>query len=234
MNVKQLHILLFLSISQVHSINLEHYWTSTYIKAKDGFWGEIESVSGPGSTLQQTQAIRDGLEQLIKNFAIKSILDLPCGDFNWIKLVDLSSCFYIGCDIVKPMIETNIKQYSDTSHIFLCADATKDALPKTDLILCRDLLVHLSFSDIKKVLHNFKKSGAKYLLTTTFFVQRYDTNSDIVSGGWRPLNLQNNPFNFPEPIVVINEHCTEKDCAQEGAIYNDKSLALWNLNDITL
>lgn len=216
-------------MSQLHSINLEEYWTSNYINAKDGFWGEIESVSGPGSTLEQTQTIRDALEKLIKNLAIKSILDLPCGDFNWMKHVDLSSCFYIGCDIVKPMIEKNIKDYTDTNHIFLCADATKDALYKTDLIICRDLLVHLSVSDIKNILLNFKKSGSKYLLTTTFFIQRYDTNSDIVSGGWRPLNLQEAPFNFPEPIIVINELCTE-----QNGIYNDKSLALWNLNDITL
>lgn len=230
MTIRKKYILILLFfISHIRTINLENYWTSTYAKAKSGFWGEIESTSGPGSTIEQTKAIREALKKLIKNFAIKSILDLPCGDFNWMKLVDLSSCFYIGCDIVKPLIQNNIKQYSDTNHIFLSVDATTDTLPKADLIICRDLLVHLSISDIKKVLHNFKKSGSKYLLTTTFFIQRYDTNIDIVSGGWRPLNLQEVPFNFPKPILIINEHCTE-----QGNLYNDKSLALWDLNDIPL
>jgi hypothetical protein len=48
-------------------------------------------------------------------------------------------------------------------------------------------------------------------------------------GKWRPLNMQLPPFNFPNPICIINEKCTEG----EGE-FKDKSLGLWRLKDIIL
>ena len=62
-------------------------------------------------------------------------------------------------------------------------------------------------------------------MTTTF--TNYHNNFDIVTGDWRRLNLQEKPFNFPNPILVINENCTEG----KGK-YKDKSMALWEINKI--
>ena len=53
-------------------------------------WGSEESRSGPGSTEKQTRRIREALPTILNNFGIKSMLDLPCGDWNWMKDVDLS------------------------------------------------------------------------------------------------------------------------------------------------
>ena len=36
------------------------------------------------------------------------------------------------------------------------------------MILCRDCLVHLTFDDARAALQNLRRSGSKYLLTTTF------------------------------------------------------------------
>ena len=74
-------------------------------------------------------------------------------------------------------------------------------------------------------IRNFHKSGTKYLLTTTF--TGIKENTDIVSGRVRPINLQKPPFNFPMPILLINEHCTE-----EVGRFADKSLGLWEIVDI--
>src|SRR5262249_226159 len=104
-------------------------------------------------------------------------------------------------------------------------DVTSDKLPGADIILSRDLLVHLSFRDIAAALENFKQSMSEYLLTTTF--PRTTRNIDILSGDWRPINLQLPPFNFPEPLRLINENCTE-----HGGRYADKSLGLWKLDDL--
>jgi len=95
------------------------------------------------------------------------------------------------------------------------------------LIFSRDCLVHLSYKDAIKIIHNFKKSGSKYLLTTTF--TNREENIDLGDGFWRVLNLQKAPFNFPEPIKLINEKCTE-----ENNMFVDKCLGLWLIDDLNI
>jgi hypothetical protein len=98
-------------------------------------------------------------------------------------------------------------------------------LPTVDLIFCRDCLVHFSFDDIRRALQNICRSGSAYLLTTTFTEQRQ--NQDIVTGQWRQLNLELEPFSLPKPLSLINEDCTEG----EGK-FADKSLGLWRIEEI--
>jgi hypothetical protein len=43
--------------------------------------------------------------------------------------------------------------------------------------------------------------------------------ADIRTGGWRTLNFQLPPFNFPPPLHLLNENCTEA-----GGKFFDKSL----------
>src|SRR5262249_783583 len=62
-------------------------------------WLGDESRSGLGSGIVQTEIVRRALPELVRKFAVRSMLDVPCGDFNWMKSVDLD-LIYIGCDIV--------------------------------------------------------------------------------------------------------------------------------------
>jgi len=202
------------------------FFIQGYSDALAGKFGSFESVSGPGSSLKQTQFLRSWFPSLIKQLNITSILDAPCGDFNWMQCADLGNCSYIGVDVVPLLIEKNNNLYRSASRTFTCADLITDTLPYADLIIARDFLVHLSNANIWKAIANFKRSGAKYLLTTTFINR---ANYDISSGDWRPLCLRQAPFNFPEPILIICEHCTE-----QGGVYADKSMGLWNLSEITI
>jgi hypothetical protein len=52
---------------------------------------------------------------------------------------------------------------------------------------CRDRLDHLSLADVRKAQTNIVGSGSTYLLATTY--PDHDSNHDIRSGEWRPLNL---------------------------------------------
>ncbi|WP_078412201.1 class I SAM-dependent methyltransferase [Priestia abyssalis] len=201
---------------------MKNIFTNIYRK---NIWGSAESVSGPGSSISQTRLLIQELPKLIKHLEIKALVDAPCGDLNWMKEIYQEIELYIGLDIVQEIIERNKKEYSAGNTKFFHLDITKDHLPTGDLILCRDCLVHLSFSDIRLALNNFKESQSKYLLTTTFTNQIRNTN--VRTGGWRPLNLEIEPFNFPKPILVINENCTEGK-----RTYMDKSLALWDLDTI--
>jgi hypothetical protein len=165
------------------------------------------------------------LVDLVTKYDIRTLLDAPCGDFNWASAVAAAVETYIGVDIVDELIARNQREHGGRRRIFLTADLTRDPLPKADLLLSRDCLVHFSYADIFAALQNFRRSGAEYLLTTTF--ANRPANRNIRTGSWRPLNLQAPPFDFPEPLASIDERCTHS-----GGIYTDKRLALWRLADI--
>ena len=186
-----------------------------------------ESGSGTGSSLQQTQVIRQQLPKMLQSLGIDTLLDAPCGDLHWMRHVDLGTVHYIGVDLLGEVIADNTATHADRGRRFHRADVTRDPLPQADAILCRDLLPHLSFSQVLDTLQNFKRSGATYLLTTTFTGHR--PNQDTSGGRWRTLNFSLPPFNFPEPTALINESCTEA-----GGTFNDKCLGLWRLADVPL
>lgn len=197
-------------------MNLVETFTDIYEK---NLWGSQESISGSGSELKSTKLLIQELPLLFNKFDIKSILDIPCGDFNWMKSVDLSSTSYIGADIVNPLIEQNRIKYPNID--FRVLDLTKDDLPKVDLVFVRDCLGHLSNENVLKAIDNIKKSGSKYLLATSF--TKWNFNPDIQDGGWKCINLMIEPF-FLNPIYLINEDC------QEGyPHYNDKCMILFKI-----
>jgi SAM-dependent methyltransferase len=120
-------------------------------------WGSNESYSGRGSELGATESLRSYLPRIFERLNVKTFLDAPCGDWNWMRQVDLSKVKYIGADIVPDVIKRNQEAYQRDNVNFIIADLTKDSLPKSDLILCRDCWVHLSFEDIADILENFRQ-----------------------------------------------------------------------------
>jgi len=184
-------------------------------------WGDEDSFSGTGSNLEQTKVLRKKLPHLFLNH---TVLDIPCGDFFWMRsVVDTVHIKYTGADIVEELIESNKKKYN---RDFRVLDILTDQLPKVDIIFCRDCLVHFSFEEIKQAIQNMKGSGSTYLLTTSF---PNHENADVVMGEWRPVNLEKEPFNLGSPFLTINEGCTEND-----GIFRDKSVCMWDLQAIKI
>jgi hypothetical protein len=177
-----------------------------------------------GSELDQTRVLIEQLPVLMREWRVASLLDIPCGDFFWMRHVDLTGIDYVGADIVEAIVESN-RPHQRAGIRFERLNLIRDPLPKADMVLCRDCLVHLSFADAQRSLRNIGASGARLLLTTTFPDRR--TNVDIDTGGWRTLNLELPPFSFPPPLRLLNEQCTE----WQGA-YADKSLGLWRVPDL--
>jgi hypothetical protein len=186
------------------------------------YWRSKESVSGRGAELNQTAILRAALPALLRPYGIRSLRDLPCGDFNWMQHVDLQDIHYTGGDIVEALVAQNQEQYGNARRTFLRLDLLTDTLPDADCILVRDCLVHFSLAHIRQALENLKKSNIRYLLTTSF--PNTKKNEDIQTGYWRPINLQLAPFFFPEPLYCLNEACTE-----ENGAYADKSLCMWKI-----
>ena len=190
--------------------------------SEKGQWGSAEeTISGSGSTLANTENLRSLLPKLIAEIGAKSILDVPCGDFHWMRHV-LPECpaveSYIGMDIVPGIIQRNSNRFKDPRILFSLGDLISGPLPNVDLVINRDSLIHFSFRDIDRTIANLARSGSTYLMTTTH--EDVSENGDIVTGRWRPINLMMAPFFFPYPTRLIDEN-------EKG-----KSLALWRIEDL--
>lgn len=193
----------------------------THIFAKNK-WKDPASLSGSGSTLATTTNIRQALPKVIDEFKVGTLLDAPCGDFNWIRHTPgLSNIRYVGGDIVQPLIEQNRQQHVHPNLSFVHLDITSGPLPPADLWLCRDCLIHLSYDDIEQVLATFKRSAIRYWCVTTH--RRIERNIDIPTGHCRMLNLEIPPFNFPAPESYI----ADDDVEETG-----KCLGLWERSQL--
>ncbi len=187
-------------------------------------WGNKESFSGDGSTEIVTKSTRKIINDVIKRYKIKCMLDIPCGDFNWMKLINLDKCKYFGSDIVDDIIQEN-KKFEAINVYFFQSNIIKDKINKYDLIFSRDCFVHLHNNDVKKALRNIISSKSTFLLTTTF--PKSKKNRWIMNGMWRPINLEISPFFFPKPIKIFLE---SKD--DENRVTRDKYLGLWEIKKL--
>lgn len=188
-------------------------------------WGDGESRSGPGSTRERAASFLPDLLALLHSLRVSTLLDAPCGDFNWTEPVATAVENYIGVDVVPEIIAANRQLWPAHGRVFLSRDIVHQRLPAADLVFCRDGLVHLCEAEIWLALENFRHTGATHLLATTFAGER--DNRDVATGGWRPLNMQRPPFRFPEPLALVDERCLHT-----GGIYADKRLALWRFSDL--
>ena len=185
-------------------------------------WACEESVSGDGSTVEYTENLRAKLPGLIEDLDVSTFLDAPCGDLNWVRLVEWDrELQYIGGDIVGPLIERNQAQFGDEHRRFVKLDVTADPLPAADLWMCRDCLFHLSERDVFKALGNFARSDVPYLLTSTH--QNCTANEDIPTGSFRELNLELAPYSLGPPVRAIDDWI-------EG--YPVRQLGLWERDTV--
>ena len=194
--------------------NVEKF-TQIYEK---NFWKGSESRSGKGSSLTNTANIRRELAPLLSRLDVRSLLDIPCGDFNWMKEIDLRDIDYLGGDIVESVILANNERYGSPRCHFAILDITRSLLPRVDLILCRDCLVHLSILEIQRAVTNIASSKAEFVILSHY--PDIAENQPLPDLHWRPLNFQQAPFHFPSPVSMIVEN-------EPG-----KTAALWRVGDL--
>ena len=184
---------------------------------KSNGWKSKESVSGPGSAVSRTIELRQKLLQIITNFNIKSVVDIPCGDLNWISPILDKIPNYVGIDIVDELILKNKKKFNN--NIFYIDDIRSSEKLNCDLLIVRDALFHFSRKNVMLALKNIKKNNPQYILTTEV-INKNHKNKNIRDGAWHPIALQNSPYNFPEPIFKIKEDAKHK------------YICLWKVKDI--
>lgn len=186
---------------------------------------------GPGSESKflKGSGTIDFIGKLINRYNIKSINDCGCGLFeNWMCLIDLSEIKYIGYDINPLAIARN--KFKFPEYEFFEFDIVNEITPYADLIICRDCLFHLPNDFNIKALNNFRKSKAKYLLSTEH--DWLKSNKDLTSeeleneAGFRLLNLEIEPYNLGKPLEIHFENI--KPYFPEG---NNRQMSLWRINE---
>lgn len=188
-------------------------------------WGDPDSRSGKGSNLHTTQSVREALPKMVKSLDADSFLDLPCGDYFWMRTVDLSVSKYTGGDIVSDLIAENQKQYGREGVTFEVINLIEGPVPRHDIVFTRDCLVHLSNAHVIDALRNIKASGSMWLITTTN--PTVPSNEDIATGSWRALDLTKPPFSFGAPEFIIDESMSGVKGSR-----SDKSLGVWRISEI--
>ncbi len=187
-------------------------------------WLEPETVSGRGSTLARTRGVRQALPALVRELGVRSVLDAGCGDGHWFREMALELERYVGVEVVEELARRSRESWGGEGRELVSLDITRDPLPCVDLIVCRDVLVHLKNRHVLAALANFARSGSRYLLATTFTSHRERPSQDGPLGGWRPIDLRRAPFSLGEPERLVSEADDVEDPR-----YRDKSLGLWRL-----
>jgi len=149
--------------------------------------------SGLGSLPKSTKGYRKFLQQFIKKYDIKSVVDFGCGDWQFSKFIDWTGVDYRGYDIVKSVVTRNNKKYKQSNIQFYDSPSDWTLLPEADLLVTKDVLQHFSNTDVQRFLEQ-TRGKYKYLLITNGTNPQERMNEDIVTGEYRPLDVRQSPF----------------------------------------
>ena len=139
-------------------------------------WGSNGTLSGEGTRPEAAAEYVLYLSNfLIAHPEINSILDIGHGDWKMWPDRYFSKFDYTGIDITSSVVDNCIRQFGNDHQRFIEADFLEIELPQADLLLIKDVLIHLSNDDIKKTLGRL--SEFKYSIVVT----------DNESKGWRVI-----------------------------------------------
>lgn len=171
---------------------------------RNGYWTE-NGFSRSGSEFFVTRPYIEFIQSFLLKCNITTVVDLGCGDWQALRHIDWSGIEYVGYDVVKIVIDRNQMLFAQPSIRFIHADGLEIDLPQADLLICKDVLQHLSNTDVKQLLQQISKY--KYCLFTDYIDRQTlsSDNTDISVGGYRPIDITMPPFNIKGDKVLFFE-----------------------------
>lgn len=175
--------------------------------------GRRESASGPGSSQAAAAPALSSIEQWIGNYGVRSIVDLGCGDWNWMRNLDLlrdpNAPSYEGWDADPDLIKWLNAEYGAPNIRFYVKDICTEALPSADLFILRDVLFHLDPPLVKRIVGRIFDLGC-LLATTSYngYLQQYSPREALDINGWKfgLLNLNHAEFGIERHMIAsVNE-----------------------------
>ena len=215
--------------------NLSFLSGQTLTSRVENFTSRRTSLSGPGSTAEATVGVRAALPFLLSLLGLKTIVDVPCGDFNFLREVLASPASplglsYTGGDIVRSLVHELQHTFGGRQHArglhlrFVPFDLATQVLWPADLVLVRDVLFHFDAERVLTVLRHVNQSGGRFFMSTSFPAHA----SSVVARKFKPgrgfksyasWDLSAKPFSLGPPILAIGD-----DGQAPGRI-----MALWRL-----
>ena len=192
----------FLRKSTFKYIYLSSHWQYNFKIDKN------RSLSGPGSNLDYTGDLTYELLNFFQKNSVRKILDIGCGDFIWMNLLLKKYDEYreyLGLDIVDELIKKNNEKFSSNKVIFKSFDLVEDKIPEGfDIVLVRDVFIHLKNHQILNFIDKLKKTNIKYLgVTTTPGLKK---NIELkTEGRFRYINVEIEPYNLRKFFFRIKE-----------------------------
>jgi SAM-dependent methyltransferase len=162
----------------------EEIFTYIYRNRLWGGEGELGFRSGTGSLPEHSRAYEDYVVALAKRLAIRSILDVGCGDFQVSRRIldrlgpDVS---YTGIDVVPELIRRNAERHGSTRIRF---EALRDgaSYPEADLVLIRQVLQHNENRAAAAILERARRAGRWILIAEHVPLDPNTPNLDIRTG----------------------------------------------------
>jgi SAM-dependent methyltransferase len=145
------------------ALTLKDVFREVYLK---NVWGGKpgELCSGSGAAEEYAGPYAEAIRRFVESHGIRTVVDLGCGDFSVGRLIATKRVRYIGVDIVDEVVRRNRDRYGAEGVEFVCLDMTKDELPPGDLCLVRQVLQHLSNTEILAVLERTR--GYPFVVVT--------------------------------------------------------------------
>jgi len=169
---------------------------------RDGSWGG--RGCGPGSEHAATALLERVLPELVAGVEAWSVLDAACGDGSWMPVLPVHR--YVGVDVVPAAVEA--AREAHPFRTYLVGDIRSDPLPRVDLVICRDAMMHMPLEDGLAALANLRRTGATWLVLTSFAEGR---NEDVAPGDFYHINLEAAPFALGKPWTVIEDDWRHPD-----------------------
>jgi hypothetical protein len=189
------------------AICMKNAWTASYARLSAN-----NMPNGVGSIEMAVRDTKRELPILMEKWSLESVSDVGCGDATWIMdSLDGQGITYHGYDFMGALITSNKSSFGADKFTELNALDTA-SFPTRDLILCRDVMIHMGAWDVVRMLELFKDSGSKYLLTTTY--PNEVSNPEVISPqiyrgggcGYVMWNLEAAPFNLVEVDKIEETH----------------------------
>lgn len=174
----------------------------------------LDTVCGWGSSEQHTRRVRKEFAEILNTYQVETLNDAGCGDLAWMSTVDLRGVDYVGYDIYERANWAELRQRGYQLDIL---DITANQSRPADLLICRDVFIHLPNDMILPALERFRRSAS--LLLTTSYTADSSTSQKKFSNFQRmkepslhhaKLDLTLPPFNLGPPLVRIPEDSPNK------------------------
>jgi len=184
-------------------MNLTSIFENIYENKKWGINFANMGSSGPGSHISQVKEYMLILQEFLDNNNVKSVIDIGCGDFQFMRHMNLKNVQYTGIDCVEKLIIFNKKHFEKENITFLHRELSEHEFDFAELYLIKDVLQHLSNDIICDFLDYIViQKLAKYIIITNCSNQDFD-NQDVESiGQTRPLNAKLFPLKKYNPVVL--------------------------------